>query len=944
MVPTLPRGLFVTTEMQSVLDAVLSDTSTPQIGFCGMGGIGKTTVSCWVTRDDAVRTKFGMVAWITLGQTPVLATCMDLLHMQLAGSPFPDSVAIEQKHEILQQAFLNKSVLLVLDDCWDATVIKHFNWIDQGTGSKILISSRVRDVLDGGQIIDVTVPSKSDAVKMLLNTAEMDVEALKERVEVAHVAELCKRLPLTIGVAGKLIRQLAHGSDMSEASEWSDVVALLEEELNDPDGSMSIEESVIRASIKAIPQKMRKNVLQLFLGFALVPEDTFVPLSVLGMVFHACAADAHGKPSTPTKPLSRMQVRRYLKVLIDRSLVLGTVDRPQLHDVMLDYVQKQLTGNTYKAAQRQLVESLRNSDRSAATVTGKYIQRYVRHHINESRDPAWETGDQAIAWLEDHVNGVQDVISISTASVLPTLEALAKEAELAENWWSAALRWNAIGWLKTGETGAIVAGNPFFKLAVNASSKAVAFTPDSSRRRASVINELTPFDLDSFDLHGINSIMKSFNPVDIATYGPRMQEVLAAKAGRSRPLMCYAAHQAFVWFPGMMSGNEQTAADANWKMSKTILDTCDENSNVYALSTEEERSNLKCMLSWTLRVGGDALLNSPGFSWNLFGPNGDVLVEHHNAYRYDEHHRVVVELISTDAVAFGGTPWLLTLQYGRVEEVLSMLDVNLLHLQRMAEFPASAGYALGVFFSAASLPPLHHIVGSPKHVQSLYAILGITFDNAEERMDTVTKSSQGVYFTTMERKEPGGGFFSLKRIIWQIKAQCILDLDVPKPQATAWLESLPDNEAFYAYSMTLPHEDYGTFMGMYQACWIALAHEKVGLCEGALRFADLQLETDILKAGTPLKKWPQVIAYACKGRVLAKLDRHDEALVAFQAAIAVSKESYSLMVLLALRELANYTDGGGDAAVQAAKDLALKLGTFKGRMTREEFAGLTIAP
>ena len=144
--------------------------------------------------------------------------------------------------------------------------------------------------------------------------------------------------------------------------------------------------------------------------------------------------------------------------------------------------------------------------------------------------------------------------------------------------------------------------------------------------------------------------------------------------------------------------------------------------------------------------------------------------------------------------------------------------------------------------------------------------------------------------------------------------------------------------------MTLPHEDYGTFMGMYQACWIALAHEKVGLCEGALRFADLQLETDILKAGTPLKKWPQVIAYACKGRVLAKLDRHDEALVAFQAAIAVSKESYSLMEAFALRELANYTDGGGDAAVQAGKDLEAKLDTFKGQMTREDFDGLTIAP
>ena len=63
---------------------------------------------------------------------------------------------------------------------------------------------------------------------------------------------------------------------------------------------------------------------------------------------------------------------------------------------------------------------------------------------------------------------------------------------------------------------------------------------------------------------------------------------------------------------------------------------------------------------------------------------------------------------------------------------------------------------------------------------------------------------------------------------------------------------------------------------------------EVWLYDGAIRFADLQPEPDKLKAGLPLSKWPQVIALACKGRVLAKLNRRGEALVAFQAAIAAS--------------------------------------------------------
>ena len=49
------------------------------------------------------------------------------------------------------------------------------------------------------------------------------------------------------------------------------------------------------------------------------------------------------------------------------------------------------------------------------------------------------------------------------------------------------------------------------------------------------------------------------------------------------------------------------------------------------------------------------------------------------------------------------------------------------------------------------------------------------------------------------------------------------------------------------------------------------------------------------------------------------------------------------MEVFALRELANYV-GIGEAAVQAGRDLEIKLNTFKGRITRAEFNGVTIAP
>jgi hypothetical protein len=95
--------------------------------------------------------------------------------------------------------------------------------------------------------------------------------------------------------------------------DWSGLVDLLQDELA-VHHDVSVEEGVIRASIKAIPKAIQKQVVQLFVGFALVPEDTHVPLPVISLIYDACGDGA-------AKPLSRLHTRKYLKILIDRSLV-----------------------------------------------------------------------------------------------------------------------------------------------------------------------------------------------------------------------------------------------------------------------------------------------------------------------------------------------------------------------------------------------------------------------------------------------------------------------------------------------------------------------------------------------------------------------------------------------------------------------------------------------
>ena len=131
---------------------------------------------------------------------------------------------------------------------------------------------------------------------------------------------------------------------------------------------------------------------------------------------------------------------------------------------------------------------------------------------------------------------------------------------------------------------------------------------------------------------------------------------------------------------------------------------------------------------------------------------------------------------------------------------------------------------------------------------------------------------------------------------------------------------------------------------MYQSVWLALAAEKLGLVEIALRFVEYSVEPEVSKGGT-LSRWPQVLAYCCKGRVLAKRGQHVQADEAFRAGVDASKEStFPLIEALALRELAQHDcNEFGQTAAVARKELVEKLGALD-CLSAKEFASLRIAP
>jgi hypothetical protein len=323
--------------------------------------------------------------------------------MQLTGADLKDEMAPDERWQALKNAMNGKNILLVLDDAWEANHITDFNFIDEGTSSRVLISSRVREVLEKSAIIDLKLPSAANAVQILLNAADHKCAMGHEPPEALEVVQFCNSLPLALGIAGRLLRSMALGVGES----WAGVVAMLREEFQGEDGAArAMENSVIRSSLKSIKGKGKTQIIQLFSAFALIPEDTPCPLDILELMY-VCIQDG-------AKPPNRFQIRKWLKVLINRSLVLGSVDRPQLHDIVLEFVLSNNTRASLQCAHRQLLVSFKEK-RPADTVgfdvwDGAAVSRYIcnesKFHIEMAVLMDWKN-DELILMLVDELQGVE---------------------------------------------------------------------------------------------------------------------------------------------------------------------------------------------------------------------------------------------------------------------------------------------------------------------------------------------------------------------------------------------------------------------------------------------------------------------------------------------------------------------------------------------------------
>ena len=213
------------------------------VSIVGMGGLGKTTLAKKVFKDPRIQdgSRFGCAFWIDVSQDYQDVKLLKDLLCEI----YPKRKKAFERMEktmlerCLHESLVGKTYLIVMDDVWDGEVWQIFrkHLPDEGNGSKVLITTRKREVADAAdpdqatRAYELRLRTKEESWDLFLSKAipiENERSActgrLKELGE--QMAAKCGGLPLALVVMGGLVsqkqRSIAEWHRVSESMVWQD--------------------------------------------------------------------------------------------------------------------------------------------------------------------------------------------------------------------------------------------------------------------------------------------------------------------------------------------------------------------------------------------------------------------------------------------------------------------------------------------------------------------------------------------------------------------------------------------------------------------------------------------------------------------------------------------------------------------------------------------------
>jgi hypothetical protein len=327
----------------------VSSQKKSKTGLHGMGGIGKTVMAAWIARDLEIRAHFDLIIWVTCSQDPNVDRLLQLMYLQATGKELGPGKAPEEVRQMVSDAVADKNVLLIIDDVWNAQDETALNIVDcsgdSAGASRVLVTTRIRGLLhgSGAEQVEIGLPSMAAALGLLCQSAGLGGAVASNELppEASEVVDICGRLPLALDIAGRLITDMGLGS-----GNWNGVPQMLRQEMAAASGDeTSLEYRIISISMNAIAERDRQGCREIFAVLATVAEDTHIPPDAFFIMFSEITA-ALG-------PVPHLQLRKWMQLLINRSLILNNWERPQLHDIGESSVSRHPSLYTYGVSYRE---------------------------------------------------------------------------------------------------------------------------------------------------------------------------------------------------------------------------------------------------------------------------------------------------------------------------------------------------------------------------------------------------------------------------------------------------------------------------------------------------------------------------------------------------------------------------------------------------------------
>lgn len=129
-----------------------------EIAIVGMGGIGKTTLAQWAYSHAPMMQSFDCRAWATVGQDHRPRHLLLTILSSLSPETNKSKIAAMDNMELTQMLYKSlkgKRYFLCLDDVWSKEALGSLRFVfpDDSKGSRILITTRLRNIADRSNIV-----------------------------------------------------------------------------------------------------------------------------------------------------------------------------------------------------------------------------------------------------------------------------------------------------------------------------------------------------------------------------------------------------------------------------------------------------------------------------------------------------------------------------------------------------------------------------------------------------------------------------------------------------------------------------------------------------------------------------------------------------------------------------------------------------------------------